>query len=165
MSARLVPIAALLMLGSMACSKAIRPEATSPPQGPSPYQEATAAPFGQPLLKGLPQVEVLGPPESGAGEVPVFSWESVEGAATYDLVVLGPDGPLWAWQGKETEVALGALPFERPPGMGGPVIAAGSCWSVIALNADGHVVAASDFLPVSPAESIGHICVPGSGGQ
>lgn len=76
--------------------------------------------------------------------------------------MLGPDGPIWAWRGEETEVRLGALPFDRPTGMGGPVVVPGSCWSVIALDDDGHVAASSDFLPVSPADSVGHTCVPGS---
>jgi hypothetical protein len=76
---------------------------------------------------------------------------------------VGPDGPLWAWQGGETEIYLGGLPIERPAGMGGPVLTAGSCWSVFAFDTDGHVVASSGLLPVSPSESSGHSCSPGSG--
>lgn len=162
---RLVSSSTLVVLLVAACSQAVPPEGTAQPQGTGADQGTIAAPSGQPLVEGLPQLEVLGPPEARAGEVPLFTWERVEEAATYHLVVLGPDGPLWAWEGEETEVLLGALPFERPPGMGGPVIVAGTCWSVVALDADGHVVAASAFLPVSPAESVGHICVPGSGGE
>lgn len=122
-----------------------------------------AAPSGEPLVEGLPVVEVLAPPESGAGEVPLFRWEPVAGASRYIVAVLGPDGPLWGWQGEETEVYLGGLPFERPPGMAGPVIVARTCWSVLARGAAGHVIAVSDFLPVSPGESTGHSCVPGTG--
>ena len=121
------------------------------------------APSGLVLVEGLPVIDVLGPPESGAGEVPQFRWEPIAGASRYDVGVLGPDGPLWAWQGEATEIYLGGLPFERPPGLAGPVIAAGSCWSVMARGADGHVIAVSEFLPISPAESTGHTCVPGSG--
>jgi hypothetical protein len=121
------------------------------------------APRGQPLIEGLPAITALGPPEGGAGEAPLFSWGPVPGASRYSLAVLGPEGPLWAWQGEETEVYLGGLPFERPPGWAGPVIVAGSCWSVVALDAAGHVVAASEFLPVSPADAPGHECVPGEG--
>ena len=124
---------------------------------------ADVAPSGLPLVEGLAAINVLGPPESGAGEVPLFRWEPVAGASRYDVGVLGPDGPLWAWQGEVTEIYLGGLPLERPPGLAGPVIEAGSCWSVIARGADGHVIAVSEFLPVSPAESVGHACVPGSG--
>jgi len=125
--------------------------------------ETVVAPFGLPLIEGIPVIDVLGPPESGAGEAPLFRWKPVAGVARYTLAVIGPDGPLWAWQGEETEIYLGGLPFERPPGWSGPVIVAGSCWSVIARGSDGHVMAVSSFLPISPDASTGHNCVPGSG--
>lgn len=164
-----------IALGCVACTESSTPqdstsaqdtvatEDTAATQTTMPEEVAAVVPSGPPLVEGLTRVNVLGPPEGGAGEVPQFRWEPVEGAATYDLVVLGPDGPLWAWSGEETEIRLGALPVERPQGMGGPVIVAGSCWSLVALGADGHAVAVSEFLPVSPAEPDGHVCVPGSG--
>ncbi len=121
------------------------------------------APTGVPLVESLPSIEVVGPPETGAGEAPLFRWKPVDGATSYHLAVLGPDGPLWAWQGTETEVYLGALPFERPPGWAGPVISAGTCWSVIARDAEGHVTAVSSFLAISPTGSAASPCVPGEG--
>lgn len=121
-----------------------------------------AAPIGEPFVEGLTEIVVLGPSSSEAGEAPLFRWEPVDQAATYDLVVLGPEGPLWAWQGAETEIWLGGLPFERPPGVSGPSVVDGTCWSVVARDSDGHVVAASAFLAVSPAESTSHSCVPGN---
>ena len=122
-----------------------------------------AVPAGVPLIEGLPVIDVSGPPESGAGEVPLFSWEPVAEASRYTVTVIGPDGPLWAWQGEETEVYLGGLPFERPAGWSGPVMQPGSCWAVVARGADGHVMSVGAFLPISPGESVGHSCVPGSG--
>jgi hypothetical protein len=145
MNARLASIAAVaafLVFGTAACTG------------------GTEVPSGRPLVTGLPRIEVLGPPDRGAGDVPLFSWKPVDRAVTYDLVVLGPDGPLWAWRGTQTEVRLGGLPVERPPGMGGPVVVAGTCWSVIALDASGHTIAASDFLSVSPGDSAGGACGP-----
>lgn len=173
-------IGALIVLAGAACSGDTTTPDIQPPQGteveqpdpgqsvPDPEQdisdeEEAGPPTGLPLLAGLAPLEVLGPPVSGAGTVPLFSWEPVDGTAQYELVVLGPGGPIWGWRGVETEIRLGGLPFERPAGMRGPVIAVDTCWSVIALDPDGHVVAASEFLAVSPAESDGHICVPGSG--
>lgn len=120
------------------------------------------APAGVPLIDGLEQLEVLGPPATGAGEVPLFSWQAVTGAATYDLAILTSAGPLWAWSGAATEIRLGGLPFDRPEGVAGPVLVAGSCWSVVARDTAGHITAASDFFPVSPGESNGHSCEPGS---
>ena len=106
-------------------------------EGPAILPATVVVPSGLPLVEGIPVVTVLGPPESDAGEVPLFSWEPVAGASRYTVAVLGPDAPFWAWQGEETEIYLGGLPFERPPGWAGPVILPGSCWSVTALGADG----------------------------
>jgi hypothetical protein len=124
---------------------------------------APAALSGTRLVEGMDRVDVVGPPHEGAGDVPLFAWTPFAGAAQYDLVVLGPEGPIWAWRGAETEVWLGGLPFERPPGVWGPVIVDGSCWSVVALDDAGHAIAVSDFLAVSPGEAAGHQCIPGSG--
>lgn len=63
----------------------------------------------------------------------------------------------------DTEVWPGGLPFERPPGVWGPVIVDGSCWSVVALDHAGHAIAVSDFLAVSPGETARHQCIAGSG--
>lgn len=131
---------------------------------PPPEETVVASvPSGEILVEGLPIIEVLSPPESEAGEVPMFSWSPVDGTSTYDVVVLSPDAPIWAWRGEQTEVWLGGLPFERPEGMAGAVLGPGSCWSVLALDAEGQMIAASAFLPVSPGESSDHACEPGRG--
>lgn len=99
---------------------------------------------------GVGSVELTGPDEDGAGKVPTFTWEEVEGAVQYRLFVLDAQGrPVWAWQGEGTEVALGGVP-DRPAGEAGPVVTEGSTWSVVALDAEGQVVAASEDRPVSP---------------
>lgn len=159
----------VLLLVITACSDSSPTETTEAQAGTSADQDPgsaaddggdAVAPTGEPLIAGLSEIVVLGPPSSEAGEAPQFRWEPVAAAASYGLVVLGSDGPIWAWQGEETGVWLGGLPFERPPGVTGPVIVAGSCWSVVALDGDGHVVAASEFLAVSPNEPAGHSCSP-----
>jgi len=101
-------------------------------------------------VAGIKKITVLGPPERNAGQTPMFSWKPAPGASTYQVVVLAPDGPLWAWQGEETKVRLGGLPTKPPAGTSGPVLVAGSCWSVTALDEAGHVVAASSLRPASP---------------
>lgn len=120
---------------------------------PDPGEGATPTAAGSPLAApGLETaVELTSPPTEGAGEVPAFGWTAVAGASAYRLVVLGSDGgPIWAWEGTETTVNLGGLPGDRPVGEAGPVIEAGSSWTVVALDAEGHVVAASPVRPVSP---------------
>jgi hypothetical protein len=159
---RRLPILALagcLLLG--ACSSGDDANAgtggtTAPPSG------TAAAPTGAPLVPGLPVVELLGPPSTGAGEAPLFRWTAVDGAESYALAVVGPDGPLWAWRGQGTEVYLGGLPFERPPGWAGPVLVPGSCWSVVARDAAGAIVAVSALVPASPDQTAG-TCTPGAG--
>jgi hypothetical protein len=161
----LLAVAATVMLAASCTSSAADVSTTEDTQtvGGNGSGAGIAVPSGPPLVEGLPTIVVLGPPESEAGEVPLFEWEPVTGAATYDVSVVGPEGPLWAWRGDETKIHLGGLPFERPPGWAGPVIAGGSCWSVIALDGEGRLMAVSEFLPVSAASSSGHTCVPGSG--
>lgn len=111
-------------------------------------QEGSA---GTPIDAGLPALTLIAPETTGAGEVPAFEWEAVDGAARYRLVVLGGSGePLWSWNGAETKVNLGGLPGERPEGVSGPVIAADSTWSVVAFDAEGNALAASNLRPVSP---------------
>lgn len=106
---------------------------------------------GTPIDAGLPKIELTAPDTAGAGEVPGFAWESADGAVSYRLVVLDGSGALlWAWTGADTRVNLGGLPGERPEGVGGPVITAGSSWSVVAFDGSGKAVAVSDIRPVSP---------------
>jgi hypothetical protein len=113
---------------------------------------------GESIVAGFLVVDLVEPSSSGAGEYPLFGWEPVTGAASYQLVVSGPSGPTWAWEGSETEIRLGALEGEPPSGYGGPRLAGPSCWSVVALDADGHVVAASEVVPVSPGDGPAQSC-------
>lgn len=110
-------------------------------------EEAT----GELIAPGLPEIKLTAPATTGAGEVPTFEWEVVDGAARYRLVVLDGNGDiLWAWNGSETKVNLGGLPGERPEGVSGPIISAGSSWSVIALDDNGKTIATSSSRFVSP---------------
>jgi hypothetical protein len=157
----------LLGIGAAACSGS-EPAATTTSTAVADSSTTTQAdappapPTGPPLIEDFPRIEVMAPPQSDAGEVPMFRWEPVAGAVQYELVVMGPELPIWAWQGDATEVWLGGLSVERPPEMAGPVIVAGTCWSVIARDADDAITAASDLLAVSPDDST-HTCQPGSG--
>lgn len=111
----------VLLLVITACSDSSPTETTEAPAGTSADQDPgsaaddggnAVAPTGEPLIAGLSEIVVLGPPSSEAGEAPQFRWEPVAAAASYGLVVLGSDGPIWAWQGEETGVWLGGLPFD-----------------------------------------------------
>lgn len=106
---------------------------------------------GTPMDTGLPQIKLLKPAASGGGEVPNFAWEAVQDATRYRLVVTDAAGKfLWAWNGADTAVNLGGLPGDRPADISGPVITPGCNWSVIAFNAAGKAMSASDIRPVSP---------------
>jgi hypothetical protein len=95
-------------------------------------------------------VELTAPPVTGAGKIPTFEWSPVEGSSAYRLVVQDADGDAtWAWEGSGTSIELGAVPG-REEGHGGPILTSGSTWSVVALDADGHVIAVSTLRPVSP---------------
>jgi hypothetical protein len=103
------------------------------------------------ILADLASVDLLDPGSTGAGPAPLFRWGAVEGAATYRLTVLGPDGPRWAWEGEATEIRYGGVDEDQA----GPVIVPGSWWSVAALDAAGDLVATSDLRRVSPGQDPG----------
>ncbi len=139
------------------------PEDTSEPDDPPATSTTVAGPQGEPLVDGLAPIELLGPPETDAGAAPLFSWGAVDGAATYRLALLGPEGPIWSWTGETTEVYLGGLEFEQPAGWAGPQLVDGSCWSVSAHDAAGDVIAVSGFVSVSAGPDAGPACVPPGG--
>ena len=96
------------------------------------------------------EVALLGPPEQGAGEVPIFEWQAVEGAATYRLAALDEDGGVvWAWEGEGTSVPLGGV-ADRPEGEPGPVLEGAGSWSVVAVDREGRVLAVSEIRSVAP---------------
>ncbi len=153
----------LLLIGTLLLTACGSDDGTDGAATPPADESGDVAPSGPLLVEGMPVVDVLGPPEFDAGDVPLFRWAPVEGAERYLVGVVGPEDPLWGWQGTETQIYLGGLPVARPPGMDGPVIVPGSCWAVMARDSVGHIIAVSEFLPVSPGESPGHSCEPGTG--
>ena len=76
--------------------------------------------------------------------------EPVGGAAAYQLVVIGPGLPIWAWTGLATEVVLGGSLGETA--FDGPAIIDGSCWSVVARDDSGAALAVSDLIPTMLAD-------------
>ena len=115
---------------------------------------------GESLVEGFPLVALLGPGSIGAGAYPVFRWLPVAAAERYQLVVSVAAGPIWAWEGSATEIRLGAVASEPPAGYGGPSLTETACWSVVALDAEGHAVAASAVVPVSPGDEANIGCSP-----
>lgn len=93
----------------------------------------------------FPEIEVQ-PTE--AGPRPLLSWTAVEGAATYEIVVLDAGGtPYWAWSGTDSSVHLGGM--ENPDAAGAWVFEPLS-WVVAARDAEGTTLAMSaraDLLP------------------
>ncbi len=96
------------------------------------------------------EIELIAPPEEGAGGIPIFKWKRVDHASTYRLAVLNAEhDAIWAWQGKRTSVVLGGM-AHRPKGEAGPIITPKARWSVVAHNAKGRVIAVSRLRDVSP---------------
>ena len=94
-------------------------------------------------------IAVVGPFEADVGSVPRFEWTAMEGADSYRLVVLGPDGPIWAWEGPATSVNLGGLSEDRPELMPGPVVVAGTSWSVAAFDSSGDVIDVTEPISIT----------------
>jgi hypothetical protein len=82
--------------------------------------------------------------------VPVFDWQPVPGATSYGVLVYaaGARAPTWLWSGTATQVRYGAWPdgLTMPESgirdvKGAPSLASGAEWRVIALDANGAVLA------------------------
>jgi hypothetical protein len=160
-------LGAAIALLIAACGSAAPADPMAPPAGTTGgAADAAAASTGivierPAFLADLARVELLEPPVAGAGVAPIFSWGAIDGASTYRLTVLGPDGPRWGWEGPDTSIRYGAV----EAGQRGPVIVPGSWWSVAAIDPIGDVLAVSDLRPVSPTGERGPapVWLPGSG--
>jgi hypothetical protein len=101
---------------------------------------------------GLAAVTLVEPATAGAGPLPTFRWEPVTGAAGYVLAVLTQSGePIWAWQGVETSVMLGAWAVAPADvNVPGPLITEAGVWFVAAFDATAAPIAVSEMRPVAP---------------
>lgn len=112
--------------------------ATSPTAVSAPPEPYFAGP-------GLDLVALRSP---GSGHRPLLSWEPLESAASYTLLVLDPDGqPWWAWTGEGTAVVLGGV--ETSAEIGGPAARPGVRWVVFAHDAEGRLVGSSPLASVT----------------
>lgn len=102
------------------------------------------------FLSGIdvPEIEQL-TPTTGVGGRPLIEWSPHGGAVDYELTVFGAGGTIyWSAIGPETSIYLGGAPAsDQSPG---PQIQYGVAWAVVALDADGGVVAQSHIRPIAP---------------
>ncbi len=91
-------------------------------------------------------IEATTPPPIRPDDGPILSWEPVDGATQYRLVVLTADGETyWAWSGSTTSVALGG-----DDDTAGHRFVASLTWQVTAYDAAGVPVAFSGTHTVEP---------------
>jgi len=94
---------------------------------------------------------VLLTPLTGGGIKPLFSWEPVDRAESYGMVLFGPEGdPYWAWQGYETKIYLGGLTDTPDLGSIGQILSGCMSWITTAYSAEGIPIAAGGFRSISP---------------
>lgn len=146
---RLALVAALLMVaagcgdddttGTTGASGTTQPGATATTTEATTTTTVAAEPFLPGLgLESITQTT----PESGGGPRPLLSWNPINGAAEYTVVVFDAEGtPWWSWRGEATEVFIGG--FETAVELGGPRAAAGVTWVVYAYDSDGVAVGVS----------------------
>jgi hypothetical protein len=117
------------------------PVVTEPPATEPPATEP-------PVTSPLADVAAMTVTEITPGDRPRFTWEPVDDAVEYSLVVAGEGGGvIWAWRGTETSIDLGAGLID---GNEGPRLAPGSTLDLFALSADGTILAASGPVPLAP---------------
>lgn len=90
----------------------------------------------------------LDPADEG-GSHPTLSWQPVDGADSYWLVVHDADRrPYWSWTGSVTTVRFGG--GDRAETNQTAALHDTMTWSVIALDAEGNPIALSDEAPLTP---------------
>jgi hypothetical protein len=95
-------------------------------------QDAETAAEEEAWVEIFPEI-ALSPTEPGPR--PTLAWESVDGAALYQLTVLDSDGaPYWSWSGTEASVPLGGM--DNPDAIGAWVFEELS-WMVVARDTSG----------------------------
>jgi hypothetical protein len=105
------------------------------------------------LLVDVPGVQeiALTTPQEGAGIKPHFTWEPLDGAARYTLVLYTAGRePYWAWEGAATSVYLGGSDTPPREDSAGPVLSAGMSWAVMAFGSDDRLIGSSVLRPISP---------------
>ena len=119
------------------------PPATQPPATDPPTTDAGVESYAE--AAGLATIE-LSPTD--AGEQPMLAWTPVDGAVSYRLAALTSDGsPYWAWSGEATGVRFGGAP---EAGGQTAIVFEPMTWRVIALDADGLPIAASEPAELTP---------------
>ncbi len=144
-----IPVSLLIIVS--ACSN--KPSPSPSASGGNAQGTATEqAPSGEPFLpfSGLTSIQLL-TPSSGAGIKPLFEWSPIDGAAQYSLFLQFSDGqPYWTWTGTSTSIYLGGTDSPPPEDAAGPILEDGMSWSIIALDAQGNIIATSALQLISP---------------
>jgi hypothetical protein len=114
-------------------------------------ESTVADPPTDPIL-AVPDAEVIAQttPTSGGGTRPLLSWEPVDGATTYLVIVFADDeAPYWSTITERTETHVGGQ-AAIPEGIDGPEVSAGYSWAVYADDENGVPIASSSIRPISP---------------
>lgn len=120
---------------------------TAPSAGSTSPAEATgdgAVSVSLQELRGDLGIDTLAlDPAIDDGPHPVLSWQPVDGAASYWLVLHDADGaPYWAWTGTETSVRVGG--GDSPDLNQTAAIHNEITWSVAAFDEEENLIALSD---------------------
>lgn len=111
-------------------------------------EETGAEDTDEPDLAAVVIFDVLVTEPTVAGPHPELAWSAVDGAASYDLIVLdGAGDPYWAWSGEATSVYLGGV--QNPDAVGAWVFEP-LTWIVTARDSDGQPLAMSERAELLP---------------
>ena len=145
-------------------------DTSAPPEGPTTTAAATTSPTTFASSDGADgsvtdpddatEVEIgelldisgidLLTPETGGGARPELTWEPVDHAFFYNVVLLDPTGRgYWGWEGTTTAVHVGGEPVIKE-GLSGPSVIDGMNWQVAAYDSDLNLIALSHKQPIAP---------------
>lgn len=136
---RVVAVVAVLGLGGCQAADEAAPTTSAPSAVASEAVTTDAEPPATPPDEDVAR-ETFVITDAGEDGRPELSWDAVDGAVRYAVVVRDLDGEAyWAWETSDTSVRVGFS--DRPADAPGPRVADGMTWSVVAYDDDGLPIA------------------------
>jgi hypothetical protein len=131
-----------------------RVDTTPPEPTESAAPESTVPPETAPAepILAVPDADVITQTTatSGGGTRPLLSWEPVDGAASYLVIVFtAEEAPYWSTITDQPETYVGGA-AAIPDGVDGPEVADGYSWAVYADDETGAPIASSPIRPIAP---------------
>jgi hypothetical protein len=131
-----------------ATTTAVSTTTSEPPPTSATGDDPAVAPSLIEMSDDLGIAVVAVEPTTETGSHPLMSWQPVDGATSYWLVVRDAgERPYWAWTGNDTSVRVGG--GDNPDTNQTAVVHDAMTWSVAAFDGQGRLIAISPWTSLA----------------